>query len=96
MPDGGLHVQIFTSVTWRVGVGKRVYSSVGTATRYGLGGSGDRIPVEAGFSAHVQVCSGAHSASYTMGTGSLPAVKRTGRGVDYPPHLAPKLKKEQS
>jgi len=96
MPDGGLHVQTFTSVTCRVGVGKGGYSSVGIATRYGLGGSGDRIPVEAGFSAHVQVGRGAHPASCTMGTGSLPWVKRTGRGVDHPPHLAPRLKKEQS
>jgi len=26
-----------------------------------------------------------------MGTGFFPGVKRTGRGVDHPPHLAPKL-----
>jgi len=32
-------------------------------------------------------------ASYTMGTGSFPEVKLPGRGVDHPPHLAPKLKK---
>jgi hypothetical protein len=31
-----------------------------------------------------------------MGTGSSPGVKRPGRGVDHPPHLAPRLKKEQS
>jgi len=30
-----------------------------------------------------------------MGTGSFQGVKRPGRGVDYPPHLAPKLKKEK-
>jgi hypothetical protein len=30
---------------------------------------------------------GAHLASYTMGTGSFPRVKRPGRGVDHPPHL---------
>jgi len=29
-----------------------------------------------------------------MGTGSLPGVKRPGRGVDHRPHLAPRLKKE--
>jgi len=29
-----------------------------------------------------------------MGTVSFPGVKRPGRGVDHPPHLAPKLKKE--
>jgi len=31
-----------------------------------------------------------------MGTGSFPGVKRPGRGVDHPPYLAPRLKKEQS
>jgi len=31
-----------------------------------------------------------------MGTGFLPGVKRSGRGVDHPPHLAPWLKKEKS
>jgi len=29
-----------------------------------------------------------------MGTGSFPGVKWPGRGVDHPPHLAPRLKKE--
>jgi len=31
-----------------------------------------------------------------MGTGSFPGVKRPGRGVDHPPHLAPRLKEAQS
>ena len=31
-----------------------------------------------------------------MGTGSFPGVKRPKRGVDHPPHLAPRFKKEQS
>ena len=44
----------------------------------------DRIPVEARFSAPVQTGPGAHPASCTMGTGSFPAVKRPGRGVDHP------------
>ena len=39
---------------------------------------------------------GAHPAPYTMGSGSFPGVKRTGRGVDHPPHLAPRLKKKYS
>ena len=48
---------------------------------------GDRMPVRVRFSAPVQTGPGAHAASYTMGTGSLPReVKRTGRGVD---HLLP-------
>jgi hypothetical protein len=37
----------------------------------------------------------AHPASYTMGTGSFPGVKRPGRGIDHSPHLAPRLKKEK-
>jgi hypothetical protein len=58
------------------------------------GRSGDRIPVAARFFTPVQTGPGAHSAFYTMGTGSFPGVKRPGRGVNHPPHLAPKLKKE--
>jgi hypothetical protein len=49
------------------------------------GRAGDRIPVGARFSAPVQTGPGAHPASYTMGTGSFPGVKRPGRGVDHPP-----------
>jgi len=37
---------------------------------------------------------GPHPASYTVGTGSFSGVKRLGRGVDHPFHLAPRLKKE--
>ena len=44
------------------------------------------------FSAPVQTGPGAHPASYTMGTGSLPGVKWPGCGVDHQPHLAPRLK----
>jgi len=47
--------------------------------------SGDRVPMGARFSAPVQTSSKAHPASYTMGTGSFPVVKRPGRGVDHPP-----------
>jgi hypothetical protein len=60
------------------------------------GRSGDRMPVGACFSLHVQTDPGAHPASCTMGTGSCPGVKRPGRGVDHPPHIAPRLKKESS
>jgi len=42
--------------------------------------------VEASFSAPVQTGLGAHPASYKMGTGYFPWVKRPGRGVD---HLTP-------
>ena len=71
-------------------------SSVGIATRYGLDGSGIESRWEARFFAPVLTGPGAHPASYTMATGSFPGVKRPGRGVFHPPHLAPKLKKAYS
>jgi len=60
------------------------------------GRSGDRIPVEARFSAPVQTRPGAHHAFYTMWTGSFKGVGRPGRGIDHPPALATRLKKENS
>jgi hypothetical protein len=58
------------------------------------GRPGDRIPVRARFSAPVQTGPGTHPASYTMGTGSFPGVKRPGRGVDHPPPPVLWLKQE--
>ena len=55
-------------------------SSVGIAT----GRSGDQIPVWARFSAPIQTGPGAHPASYTMGTGHFPGVKRPGGIVGHP------------
>jgi hypothetical protein len=49
------------------------------------GRSGDRIPMEARFSAPVQTGPGAHPASYTMVTVFFPGVKRLGRGLDHAP-----------
>ena len=49
------------------------------------GPSGDRIPVWARFSAPVQTGPVAQPASYTMGTGSFPGLKRLGRSVVHPP-----------
>jgi hypothetical protein len=54
--------------------------------------SGDRIPVEARFSAPVQTGPGAHPASYTMGTGSFPGVKWPGRGGDHQPLSSAEVK----
>ena len=71
-------------------------SVVGITTRYGLDGPGIESQWGARFSAPVQNGPGAYPASYTMGTGSFAGVKRPGRGVDHPPHLAPRLKKEYS
>jgi len=69
-------------------------SSVGIATRYGLDSPVIESRRGASFSAPVQTDPGAHTASYSMGTGSIPGVKRPRRGVDHPTQLAPKLKKE--
>jgi hypothetical protein len=71
-------------------------SSVGIATALRAGRPGNRIPVEARFSAPVQTGPGAQPASYTMGTGVFPGVNRPGCGVDHQPHLVPRLKKERS
>ena len=66
-------------------------SSVGIATRYGLDGPG--IESRSGEIFHsVQTGPGAHPASYIMGTGSLPGVKRPGRGVDHPPPSSAEVK----
>ena len=70
------------------------YSSVGTATRYGLDGPEMESEWEARFSAPVQTGPGDQTASCTMGTGYSSGAKRPGRGVDHPPHLAPTLRKE--
>jgi hypothetical protein len=59
-------------------------SSVGIATRYGLDGPGIKSRWEAKFSAPLQTGLGAHTASYTMGTGSFPRVKRLRRGIVHP------------
>jgi len=77
---------------------KLIMSSIILSVRYSdslwVERSGDRIPVGSRFSLPVQFDSGAHPASCTMGTGSFPGVKRSRDGVDHPPHLAPRLKKE--
>jgi len=49
------------------------------------GRSGDRITLQARFSAPVQTGPGVLPVYYTMGTGSLPGVKRPGRGLVHPP-----------
>ena len=68
-------------------------SSVGTATRCGLDGPGFEFRLGARFCIPVQTAPGAHSAAYTMGSESFPAVQRLGRDVNSPPYLAPRYKK---
>jgi hypothetical protein len=67
-------------------------SAVGIATHYGLDGPGIESRWGARFSAPVQINPGAHPASYTMGTGSFPEVKRPGRGVDHPTSSSAEVK----
>jgi len=64
--------------------GKIRDSVVGIATRYGLGGRGIESRWGARFSVRVQTGPAAQPASYTMGIGSFPGVKWSGRGVDHP------------
>ena len=69
-------------------------SVAGTATGYGLDGTGIESRWEGRFSAPVQTGREAHPASCTMGTGSFPGVK-SGRGVRLTRHplLVPRSRK---
>ena len=67
-------------------------NSVGIATRYGMDAPGIESRWGARFSAPVQTGPGAHLASYTMGTGSFPEVKRPGCGVDHAPPSSAEVK----
>ena len=60
-------------------------SSVGIAVSYGLDGPVIESQCGARFSAPVQTGRGAHTAFYTMGTGSFVGIRRPVRGVDHPP-----------
>jgi len=66
----------------------------GRAQSVRAGRTGDRISVGARFSTPERTGSEAHPAFYTKCNGSLPGVKRPGRGIDQSLHLAPRLKKE--
>jgi hypothetical protein len=57
---------------------------------------GQRIPVEARFSVHVQTGPGAHPASRAMGTGPFQGVKRPGRGADHQPSPSAEFENEKS
>jgi hypothetical protein len=56
--------------------------------------SGDRIPIAARFSSHFLAGPGPTQPPVQWGTGSFPGVKQSGRGVEHPPHIAPRLKEE--
>ena len=53
--------------------------------RYGLEGPGIESRLWERFSAAVHTGPGTHLASYRMGTGPFPGVKRPGHGVNHPP-----------
>jgi hypothetical protein len=86
---GEVEIELWLNLRYHVGRN----SSDGIATRSGLDGAGIESRCGARFSASVQTGPGAHLSSYTVGTGSFPGVKRPGRGVDHPPHLALVLRK---
>jgi len=56
------------------------------------GSFGVRISLHARYSASVQIGPGAHLPSRTMRSWALLEVKRPGRDVDHPNHLATKVK----
>ena len=61
---------------------------VGITTRYGLEGLGSNP----GRGEIFRTCPEAHPASYTMGTGCFPRVKRPGRDVNYPTPCSAEVK----
>ena len=72
-------------------------SVVGIATPYVLVGPGIESQWGARFSTPLpdRPC-GPPSLLYNRYRVSFPGIKRPGRGVDHPPHLMPRLKKERS
>jgi hypothetical protein len=84
------HQPINISIIYRFGQD----SAVGIATHYGLDGPGTESRWGAKFSVPDQTGPGTHPAPHIMYTRSFPGVKRPGRGVDHPPHLAPGLQRE--
>jgi hypothetical protein len=69
-------------------------SSVGIATDYGLDGPGIESRWGARFFAHVQTGPGANPTSCTMGTESLPGVKRPWLDADHPPPSSAEVENE--
>jgi hypothetical protein len=62
-----------------------LHLSVAIAIRYGMNGTKIESRCAARISAPVQAGPRVHPACYTMGTGSFPGAKRSGRGVYHPP-----------
>jgi len=70
----------------------RTHAANHTQTHMSLRFRSHRIPAGARIAAPVQTGPGAHPASYTMGTGSFPGVKRPRRDVDNPPLSSAEVK----
>jgi hypothetical protein len=89
------YIIFFYTVSFIYSMGRDI--SVGRATRYGLDGPGFESRWGRDF---FRTCPDRPwdppSLLCKMGTGPFLGVKRPDRGVDHPPHLAPRLKKEQS
>ena len=78
----GHPVYVFVCVCVCVCVGRD--SLVGIASRYVLNGPEIESRWRARFSAPVHNGPGVHPTSFTLDTGSLPGIKRPGRGVEHP------------
>jgi hypothetical protein len=68
--------------------------SVGIATRYGLNGSGNRIPVDTRFSAPVQTGPGGPPSILYNGYRAFLGGKAAGASLTTHPNLAPRSRKE--
>jgi hypothetical protein len=77
-----------------VSINKSRDSSLGTATRYGLDGPVIESLWGRDFPRHSRPALRLTQPPTQLVPGLSPGIKRPGRGVDYPPHLALRLKKE--
>jgi hypothetical protein len=91
-------VFVVRTVTWNVKrhEGRKDLKSTKMDQREKTPDRQKKITVGARSSAPVQTGPGAYPASYTMGAGSFPGVKRPGRGADHPPPTSTEVKNEYS
>jgi hypothetical protein len=92
-PGSTVSVQNIT-YKFRASQRKGLDNPVGIATRYGLDGPGIESRWRRDFPHPSRPDLGPTQPPIQWVPGLFPGVKRPGRGVDHPPHLAPKLKKE--
>ena len=89
-----IHLAFSLFIECKIFLSRSQDSIVGVATCYGLDSPGIESLWETRFFVPVQTGSEAHPASYIVGTGSFPGVKRRGVALNTHPHLAPRLRKE--